>query len=275
MTRTPLRGAFGRLDNSPDPGDFVRYLDTVNGTPPILEHKRLSYRLLEPLEGAHVLDIGCGTGQDALELARRVGARGRVVGVDISRTMIAEARSRLHGTGHAVDFRLGDAGELDDADDTYDRCRVERTLQHLENPQHALAEIVRVTRPGGRIVAVEPDWDTLVVDAPDLALSRRIVASATDHHRCGTIGRELRRRFHDLGLDRVTVQAHTIVFTDFPTAVSSLQLPASAEHALAAGAGTPDEISDWLAGLEEAGRAGRFFCALTTFLVTGGKPVVS
>ena len=50
--------------------------------------------LLQPLEAQHVLDVGCGTGDDSREIASLVGLKGRVVGIDYSAAMVAEARRR-------------------------------------------------------------------------------------------------------------------------------------------------------------------------------------
>jgi ubiquinone/menaquinone biosynthesis C-methylase UbiE len=101
-----------------------------------------------------VLDVGCWAGDGLRSLAEFVGATGRVVGVDTSKAMLAEARARTEGL--AVECRVGDAHRLEFATDTFDACRADRVFQHLERPREALAELVRVTRPGGWIVVMDP-----------------------------------------------------------------------------------------------------------------------
>lgn len=75
---------FTAVDHAPDPAFFVEFMDAANS---LADVRALKPRLLELLslsEGAHVLDLGCGTGDDARELARVVKPNGGVVGVDVS-----------------------------------------------------------------------------------------------------------------------------------------------------------------------------------------------
>jgi ubiquinone/menaquinone biosynthesis C-methylase UbiE len=81
---------FSRVDESADPQSFVDYLDGV--TQATQAYKRLAFGLLEITEGDVLLDLGCGAGDDARAVARLVGPSGRVVGIDNSQAMIAEAR---------------------------------------------------------------------------------------------------------------------------------------------------------------------------------------
>ena len=64
-------------------------------------------------------------------------------------------------------------------------------FQHLEYPRQALRELVRVTRPDGRIVVFDTDWETLTVDADDIATTRAILQAKCDLLRHGWIGRQL------------------------------------------------------------------------------------
>src|SRR5579862_6088061 len=91
---TSLRTAFDQVDRTTDPADFVRYLDATRATDFFREVKRRSYALLALHPGDSVCDIGCGTGDDVLALARLVAPGGQAVGVDASATMIEEAQRR-------------------------------------------------------------------------------------------------------------------------------------------------------------------------------------
>jgi ubiquinone/menaquinone biosynthesis C-methylase UbiE len=71
------------------------------------------------------------------------------VGIDASEAMIAEAWKRSKDTGLAVEFVVGDAHRLDLPDGSFDASRAERTLQHVAEPARAVADLARVTRPGG------------------------------------------------------------------------------------------------------------------------------
>ncbi|HVB22067.1 MAG TPA: methyltransferase domain-containing protein [Ktedonobacteraceae bacterium] len=80
---------FGNVDQSTHPHLFVRYLEQSQDNDELQMLKRQSYALLEAAEGKHLLDIGCGIGDDVHALARIVGMSGKAVGVDNSQTMLS------------------------------------------------------------------------------------------------------------------------------------------------------------------------------------------
>lgn len=103
---------FGNVDRATRPETFVRFLDTVTGIEAVQAYKRRSYNLLRLRAGNHVLDVGCGTGDDVRAMASKVGPSGRAVGIDNSQVMISEAKKRSAGLGLPVEFRTGTATDL-------------------------------------------------------------------------------------------------------------------------------------------------------------------
>lgn len=136
------------IDTSKHAEQFTEFLETVTGAEAIQAYKRRSHRLLRPADGDRILDVGCGTGDDVLMLAERVGSDGEVVGIDNSETMVETAREQGRDVPMAR-FEIDDARDLSFADDSFDAARADRVLQHLEAPAEALAELRRVTRPWG------------------------------------------------------------------------------------------------------------------------------
>lgn len=105
---------------------------------------------------SRVLDVGCGTGYTACEIAREQGSH--VTGIDISETMIskAEQRARKEGLADRVEFRVADVFSLPFEDGSYDVALFESVLTPIPgNKLDALREVVRVVRPGGMIGANE------------------------------------------------------------------------------------------------------------------------
>jgi demethylmenaquinone methyltransferase / 2-methoxy-6-polyprenyl-1,4-benzoquinol methylase len=105
--------------------------------------------------GARVLDVATGTGDLALELARRVAPGGEVVGSDFSEAMLARARRKATPPGAELRFEWGDALELPYADATFDAATVGFGARNFSDLARGLAEMVRVVRPGGRVVVLE------------------------------------------------------------------------------------------------------------------------
>jgi demethylmenaquinone methyltransferase / 2-methoxy-6-polyprenyl-1,4-benzoquinol methylase len=109
--------------------------------------------LLAP--GGTALDVATGTGDLALELARRVGPSGRVVGSDFSERMLALARAKAQGLGLPVDFEVANALELPYGNDSFDAATVGFGARNFADLRTGLEEMVRVVRPGGRVVVLE------------------------------------------------------------------------------------------------------------------------
>ena len=147
---------FSDIDRANRPQEMVRQQSALNSVGEVQAYKRRMVELLAPQAGDRLLDAGCGSGADVLALAPFVGPHGRVVGVDRAEVMVAQARERAAGTDLPVEFLIGDILRLDFPDASFDGCRADRVLHHLDDPPRALAELVRVARPGGLIAIFEP-----------------------------------------------------------------------------------------------------------------------
>src|SRR5215218_865351 len=106
----------------------------------------------EILPGERVVDVGCGAGIDSLIAAKKVGPDGRVIGVDMTPSMLEKARQAAKETGLAnVEFREGYAEELPIADGWADVVISNGVLNLMPNKAAALKEMSRVLKPGGRL----------------------------------------------------------------------------------------------------------------------------
>jgi ubiquinone/menaquinone biosynthesis C-methylase UbiE len=103
--------------------------------------------------GEQVLDVACGTGLVALAVARTVGPRGSVLGIDLSGTMVDAARRQAHEVQATnVVFARMDAENLDLPDAGFDAVLCALGLMYMPNPLRALCEMHRMLRTGGRVV---------------------------------------------------------------------------------------------------------------------------
>jgi ubiquinone/menaquinone biosynthesis C-methylase UbiE len=258
------------VDRTANASTYVKYLDAAMSW--ARDYKRRTYELLALQPGHRVLDVGCGTGDDVRAIAALVRPGGCATGIDGSAAMIAEAQLRSTASDLPVEFRVGDAHHLEFADQTFDGARADRTLQHLAAPAQALAEVARVLKHGGRCVVVEPDWDSLVIDASDRTLTRTILAFRCDSYRQGWIGRQLARLLTRTGF--VDVQVNGICFTlsDYATADGIFGLEKAVMNAAAAAVISQTAAEGWLNDLRTASAAGVFFCAVAAFVGVARKP---
>jgi SAM-dependent methyltransferase len=127
-----------------------------------------------------------------MALAEDLGDTGEVVGIDVSETMLRVARLNAQATRCPMRFTVGDARSIDEPDKSFDAARSERTLQWLADPAAAVAELVRVVRPSGRISLIDTDWSTFTLDVGDEALAVLVHrALSTEQQRASNVGRRL------------------------------------------------------------------------------------
>lgn len=236
--------------------------------------KTRTYELMQLAPGQRVLDVGCGPGLDTVPLAERVGPAGHVTGVDTDEDMLRQADelARERGVANRILHRRADAGALPFADASFDACRAERLLQVLPStvdPATIVAELVRVTRPGGFVVLADADWATASVDFSDAALERRLLALFAERLRPnGFAGRQLYRLLRRAGLEELVVDIIPMVHADLSQSPYGEWLP---KEALAAGVATTTEAERWRSELREREQRGEYFSSVSMVIVAGRR----
>ena len=221
---------------------------------------------LAPEHAASALDVGCGYGTDVIELAKRLRPGGRAIGIDLSENMITEARRRTVGIGPDVTFLVADALALPFQDNTFDICRIETVLQHLADPGRAVTEMAQVTRPGGRVGALELDQETMFIDHPDIELVDTLRDSIVSAMAQGAIGRQVPRLFVEAGLIDVQTAPHVITGDSH---AYRLLLAHHVNELCDRGAITAERASRWWSTIDAAGASGHFTGGITAFVVSG------
>lgn len=268
---TAVSSGLHSVDQTVDFAKRLQFLDEESAKPAMRWARQRSIELLALRPGASVLDVGCGAGDDARAMAQLVAPAGRVVAIDVEPRMVAEAQRRSAGIDLPVEFLVGDVYDLRLEDETFDASRAERVFLHLAEPERALATMVRVVRGGGRVAVVERDIETRTIDAPNRAVTRKIVNFWCDRFLGGWIGRQLPRLFRQAGLRDVTVDPVTVVDTDFEAFNSQYDLGRIAQRAAAAGVVSSEEAQRWFDELRAHAAAGSFFTSMTNFVVSGRK----
>ena len=186
----------------------------MDSLPSFQKYKNVILDALHPTPGAVIADLGCGLGFDVSRLGDRIGPTGRVLGVDFSAELLKSARECYKGSA-AVDFIQSDIQKLPFDDEYLDACKVDRTLQHVENPSAVLKEMFRTVRPGGIIVCAEPDWGTFTIDHEDRAMVNQIAQSWGESFRNPWIGRQLMNGLRSAGFVKVEVRGILLVAPSF------------------------------------------------------------
>jgi SAM-dependent methyltransferase len=189
-----------------------------------------------------------------------------VTGIDVSGQMIAVVRRRFP----AADLRVGTAEALPFADGELRAYRAERLYQHLADPISALAEARRTLAPGGRLVLVDQDCDTLAIDSDDVALDQALLHAFADSVANGRVGRRYRALLLDAGFADVAVEVHTMVITDH--ALAAPGLAAIADAGAGAGVATGEQVDAWLAALASRAERDRFLQTMPLFVASAHRP---
>ena len=260
--------SFNRIDETENPGEFIAFLDTASRNEGITAMKLRTYELLDAKPGRKILEVGCGTGDDARQIAEMVAPTGSLVAIDKSEAIISEARRRSRGRNDSIEFVVGDAEHLDLESATFDACRVERTLIHIPEPTTAMNEMVRVLDVGGKLVAYEPDLETYVIDSSYRELTSRLLKYWYSQLQSGWVARHLPTLFRESGLADIDIEPRAMIY-DFEMVSQSFY--GTMERAAEAGVASAEEISDWFVDLERAHNNGTFFCANMGYIVSGRK----
>jgi demethylmenaquinone methyltransferase / 2-methoxy-6-polyprenyl-1,4-benzoquinol methylase len=146
---TEVRGMFDRI---------AGVYDLMNSAMTAGLHHQWRERAVDRAQvgpGSDALDVCCGTGDLALELRRRIGPDGRVVGSDFSEPMLELARRKSGDEGLPVEFGWADALDLPYGDGSFDAVTIGFGARNLADLDKGLAEMARVLRPGGHLVILE------------------------------------------------------------------------------------------------------------------------
>jgi mycothiol synthase len=262
------------VDAAENPASLADQLDAIASVPFVAAEKRRSLEILGLGPGQSVLDVGCGTGPELEPLVAIVGPAGRVVGLESSASLIGAARAHRRDRAPAISVELvqGDVRSLPFAASEFDACRADRTLQHVDRPEAALAEMVRVTRAGGRVVVTESRWG-LVAPSLDQDVTDRILGRlASETQQAEWLGYRLPAMLERAGLTDVQTASSNYTAGERDELWRFTHLRASVADAVRAGALGEEEATVWLERLDDLIGRGEAFAMVLILHVAGTKP---
>jgi len=211
-----------------------------------------AYLLPSLAPGLDLLDVGCGPGTITIDLAIKV-APGKVIGIDASPDVLAEARSEQGLSQANLSFETGDVYSLRFAAAAFDVVHAHQVLQHLSDPVAALVEMRRVLRPDGTLAVRDSDYGGFVWAPRDPDLDRwcELYHQVTAYNGAeADAGRYLLGWVGAAGFDEVKVSTSTWTFADPENRAwwgglwaERVRLSAFAEQAVAYGLSDAEELS--------------------------------
>lgn len=262
------------IDVQADPASFVEALEMRGRTPAQARLRRRFLRFVPVRPGHAVLEVGCGTGVIVRDLAALVGPRGRVVGIDPSRTVVSAARGlgRAQPGARRVSLRVGDGARLPFRRDRFDVTLAVTVLLHVADPARVVAEMVRVTVPGGRVAVQDQDFGTVIATHPDPVLTEQIFREvpariyAEPHS-----GRRLPGLLRAAGLEHVRLLADVYQDTTLEPYTKAF-LERRAETAVRLGVVGARTAQRWLDGFTDLVARGAFVLTMNYYGAVGVKP---
>jgi len=253
-----------------------RWVDILNLRASSQDQIKLRARLIQlaKLRPADtVVEIGSGTGALLCDLANSVGPGGRVIGIEPQPFLAKAACERLADAGYETisEVRNESAHELSLESESAAVCLAQTVLIHLSEKimLQSLSEMIRVVQRAGRVLSVDQDGDTWVIDHPNRDLTRRIVRFNSDQRYAdGWTGRRLRRLFCQTGLGNVEVHAWSHVDTEIDSYLFGTATRL-ASAAAAIGVISESEHLDWVQQLHEIAAAGHFFSSMNYYACVG------
>jgi ubiquinone/menaquinone biosynthesis C-methylase UbiE len=261
------------LDAQGNVATMANALEVRGRTPSHARLRRRFLRFVGVRPGHRVLEVGCGTGVVLRDVARLVGRRGEVVGVDASRAILARARALCRSVpGGPIALRYADGARLPFRDGRFDAALAITVILHVADPLAVVTEMARVTRPGGRVGVQDQDFGAVAAAHPDPETTDRILSGvARAIYPEPYSGRRLPALLLAAGLERP--QLLTDVYQDTTlTPFGKAFLERRAENAVRLGIVDAPAAQRWLDGFTELVARGAFVLTINYYGVVATRP---
>jgi SAM-dependent methyltransferase len=250
----------------------ARRVEALYQTPDVVAQRSRVLDVLALQAGERVVDLGCGPGLLALQMAERVGSGGQIQCIDASESMVAMARGRCAAVKW-VEPRVGDVAALPYIDNSFDAGVCTQVYEYVPDIDRALAELCRVLKPSGRAVIVDTDWESCVWYSSDPARMRRMIEAWDRHCPHPHLPSTLAPRLRAAGFESPHVDAIVLINDRYhPDTYSFGVIPLLAAYAKKQELLPREEADAWTADLQELGRRGDYFFSLNRYFFSARKP---
>jgi SAM-dependent methyltransferase len=252
--------------------DTSRRLESVYQGADAVRRRREALRALALRPGERVLDIGCGPGFLASEIAAAVGPSGSVRAIDASESMLELSRRRC-AEQPWVTVECGDAAKLGFPDAAFDVAVSVQVHEYVREIAGALSELFRVLRPGGRVLMVATDWGSLVWRSGDPDRMARVLSAFEEHLAHPHLPQELRGLLTRAGFRFEGCEALVQLNAGLePNSYSDGLLELIRRFVPGRRGVTAAEADAWAEELRELGRRGEYFFSLNQYFFLAARP---
>ncbi|XVN42088.1 MAG: methyltransferase domain-containing protein [Candidatus Rickettsia vulgarisii] len=259
---------FGNLDNDKNADFLINSMSVMHSLEDVQSIKKRVISNMNLNTGDTVLEVGCGYGDDAEEIARVIGMEGEVVAVDLSEKMINEAKKRSKQSN--VNYTIMSAENLKFNDNSFSACHADRLLVGHQDYYKIFDEILRVTRPSGTICITDVDALSIIM-YPFNNYTGKILKQIQESFVNPFMGRMVPEIFAKRNLKNITVLPEPLMIQDFEILSKIFPFDNIMNELIANDKLTVFEAKSWMNEMLKASQEGNFLYCVTLFTVIGQK----
>lgn len=246
-------------------------VDAIYSSPDVAATRAAVLRAGDLKAGETALDVGCGPGYLLRDLALATGNGGRAVGIDVSDPMLALARRRCAGLAQTR-IEKADALALPVADASVDLACGLQIYAYVPEVDAALAELRRALKPGGRLVILDTDFDSVVWESRDRARMQRVLKAYDGHVAWPDLPRMLPRKLDAHGFQLERCEVVPMLTTRLHQDTYAFGIIGFIKRFVTEKAGIPQQEADaWAAEFDVLERERAFFFSLNRYLFTATR----
>ena len=246
--------------------DITYLQNTVRLLKSLKDH---SYTFFQDIDSGSVIDLGCGAGNDVIELSKMLGEQVKVIGVDHDPVMLEQGRTQSQALAVNTEFILSEAFPLPFQNDAIAGLRSERLIQHLQHPEKVFADIHRILADGAPLVIIETDWHSLSFYTEFVDTGKKINAYLTDVKvNNGFAARRITSYLQSLDFKDIQFEIHPFIVNSLEEANEYFWIDRIVKEAAELGYISEAERKDFYEALQSSDEKSYFSCSINLVIAS-------